>query len=256
MLLLQLNPFMHQKINQVEIVSLERIKQNWRNISVTLCLDVYDYTGYLCSGMAAPPPSNVTEWFILCRSNPVVGLFYLGLADVVIMILWIPMVLALYILLIKNNGTWMTISMIFIIVGVAVYIATNTAFSLLSLSKQFEAATSEAERSIILAAGQSFIALTEGTAARYLGMPLVWLSGMIISGIMLKGNQFRRATAWVGIFGLGLLIVSVPFAGYTTTGSSTIPVIAIIFVTYTGGGILSLIWYIMVGIRLLKTRNQ
>jgi hypothetical protein len=83
---------------------------------------------YVPANMAAPPPSNVTEWFTLCQSNPVVGLFYLGLADVVIMILWIPMVLALFILLIKNNGTWMTISMIFIIVGVAVYIATNTAF--------------------------------------------------------------------------------------------------------------------------------
>lgn len=227
-------------------------------ISALLCALMYIIALgiYIPANIASPPPSNVTEWFTLFQSDPLVGLFYLGLADIVIMILWIPMVLALYTLLKQGDKAWLTLAVILVIVGVAVYIATNAAFSVLSLSQKFAEATSEADRATIMAAGQSFIALTDGTGARYLGMPLVWFSGIIISVIMLQSKIFRRPTAWFGILGLGFLILSVPFAGYTTTGSSTNIIMAIIFVTYTGGGILSLIWYIMIGTKLLKTQDQ
>jgi hypothetical protein len=83
-------------------------------------------------------------------------------------------------------------------------------------------------------------------------MPLVWLAGLILSVIMLRSKTFSKATAWVGILGLGLLVASMPFAGYTTTGPTTASVSTIIAVTYIGGGLLSLVWYILVGLRLLK----
>ena len=150
----------------------------------------------------------------------------------------------------------MTIAVIFVVVGVAVYIATNTSFSMLSLSHQYEMATSEVEKTYILAAGQSLIAMKDGTGARYAGMPLVWLSGIIISLIMMKSNEFKGSTAWVGILGFGLLILSVPFAGYTTTGTTTFAMKAIIFLTYMAGGILSLMWYIMAGTTLIKFQGQ
>jgi len=50
---------------------------------------------------------------------------------------------------------------------------------------------------------------------------------------------------------LGLLLVSIPFAGYTTAGTTTAVVSAIVAVTYIGGGLLSLAWYILIGLRLL-----
>jgi hypothetical protein len=158
----------------------------------------------------------------------------------------------LYAVLKQSSKSWATVATVFIFVGMAVYLATNTAFSMLSLSHQYAAAATEAQRSIVLAAGQAMIAVSEGTGGQYTGMPLAWLAGLILSIVMLRSRIFSKATAWVGILGLGLLLASVPFAGYTTTGPTTAVVNAIVAITYIGGGLLSLAWYILVGLRLLK----
>lgn len=200
----------------------------------------------------SPPPSTVLEWFMLFQTNPITGLFFLGFADIVIMLLWGPMSLALYAALKKSNKAWSLVATTFVFVGMAVYLATNTAFSMLSLSHQYAFATTEAQKSFLLSAGQALIAISEGTGGQYVGMPLAWLSGLILSAIMLRNKYFNKATAWVGILGLGLLLASMPFAGYTTTGPTTAIVSAIIAVTYIGGGLLSLAWYILVGLRLLE----
>ena len=93
---------------------------------------------------AGPPPSTVLEWFTVFQTNPLTGLFFLGLADIVIMILWGPMSLALYAALKQSGKSWSMIAAAFVFVGMAVYLATNTAFSMLFLSHQYAAAATEA----------------------------------------------------------------------------------------------------------------
>jgi hypothetical protein len=207
---------------------------------------------YVPAYRAGPPPSTVLEWFTLFQDRWLTGLFFLGLADIVIVILWGPMSLALYAALKQANKTWSRIAATLVFVGMAVYLATNTAFSMLSLSQKYAAATTEAQKSIVLAAGQAMIAVSEGTGGQYTGMPLVWLAGLILSVVMLRSKAFSKATAWVGILGLGLGLASMPFAGYATAGPTTAAVSAIVAVTYIGGGLLSLAWYILVGRRLLQ----
>jgi hypothetical protein len=201
---------------------------------------------------AGPPPATPFDWFTFFQTSPITGLFYLGLADVVIMLLWGPLSLALYAALKQSNRTWSLIATSFVFVGMAVYLATNVAFSMLSLSQQYALAATGAEKASVLAAGQALVALSQGTGGQYLGMPLAWFAGVILSVVMLRSTTFSKATAWVGIVGLGLLIASVPFAGYTTAGPMTAVVSAIVAVTYMGGGLLSLAWYILVGRSLLK----
>jgi len=207
---------------------------------------------YIPAYRAGPPPGTALEWLTLLQVNPLTGLFFLGLADIVIMILWGPMSLALYAALKKSSRTWSMIAAAFVFVGMAVYLATNTAFSMLSLSHQHAAATTEAEKSIVLAAGQAILAVGGGTGGQYTGMPLAWLGGLLMSAVMLRSKVFSKATAWVGMLGLALLLASIPFAGYTTTGPATPVESAIIAVTYIGGGLFSLAWYILVGLKLLK----
>ena len=207
---------------------------------------------YIPANLAGPPPSTVLEWFTLFQNDRLTALFFLGFADIIIMICTGPMFLALYAVLRRTNRTWMVIATSFAIVGMAVYLATNTVFSMLSLSDQFAAATTESQRSLLLAAGQAMLATVEGTGGRYLGLPLVWVSSLIVSVVMLQSKVFSKATAYVGIVGFALLAASIPFATYTTTGESTAAVSAIIFVTYFGGGLLSLAWYILVAVRLLR----
>ena len=233
---------------------------NWNGLykiggaAALICAVMYLITMgiYIPAYRAGPPPGTVIEWYTLFQTNWLTGLFFLGLADSVIMVLWSPMSLALYAALKPTNKTWVIVATALAFVGIAVYLATNTAFSMLSLSHQYAVATTEAQKSLILAAGQAILAVSEGTGGQYMGMPLAWVAGLIISAVMLRSEVFSKATAWVGILGLGLLLASIPFAGYTTTGPTTAVVGAIIAVTYTGGGLLPLAWYILVGLRLLK----
>jgi hypothetical protein len=203
---------------------------------------------YIPAYRAGPPPGSINEWFSLFERDRLTGLFSLGLADIVIMLLWVPLAVALYTALKQIGRMWLTILMPLVFIGIAVYLATNIAFSMLTLSIQYEAAASETQKSLILGAGQALIAISQGTGA-YFGMPLVWFASLIISMVMLKSSSFDPVVAIVGMVGFGLLLVGVPFASYTTTGTMTTAVTAIVAVSYIGGGLLSLIWYVLVGLR-------
>ncbi|HSF82504.1 MAG TPA: DUF4386 family protein [Anaerolineales bacterium] len=208
---------------------------------------------YVPANLASPPPETVLDWFDVFENSPVTGLFYLGLGDVIIMLLWCPMALALYAVLKKSNRTWSLIATGFVFVGIAVFLATNAAFSMLSLSQEYAAASTEAEKSILLAAGQAMLAVTRGTGQLFAGMQLVWFAGFVLSVVMLRSEAFSKATAWAGILGLGLLVAGIIGGGhYTSTGDYTAVQGIIVAVQYVGGGLLSLAWYILVGLRLWR----
>ena len=224
-------------------------------VAALICAVMYLITlgVYVPANLASPPPETVLEWFAVFEQSPITGLFFLGLADVIIMILWGPMSLALYIMLRQSNKTWALIAIPFVFVGMAVFLSTNTAFSMLSLSQAYAAATAEAEKSILQAAGQAMLAVSRGTGALYAGMPLAWFAGLIFSILMLRSEVFGKATAWAGIVGFGLLVAGTPFGGhYTATGTPTAFQSVMVALQYVGGGLLSLAWYFLVGLRLLK----
>ncbi len=219
-------------------------------IAALICAGMYFVTMaiYIPAYQVAPPPATVLEWFTLFQANALTGLFFLGLADVIISILWCPLSLALYTILKQSNHAWATIATAFVFVGVATFLATNTAWAMLYLSNQYAVTTTEAQRSTLLSAGQALVAVAEG--ARML--PLISLAGMILSILMLRHKMFSKATAWTGILGLGLLAISGLFAGYATAGPTTAITSIIVGVTYAGGGLLSLAWYIVIGLKLLR----
>lgn len=240
---------------------LTTVDSTWRSLyrvggaAALLCALMYVITLviYVPANIASPPPTTVLEWFDVFAVSPVTGLFYLGLGDVIIMLLWGPMALALYAVLKSTNPPWSLIATAFVFVGMAVFIATNSSFSMLSLSQEYAAAATETEQASLLAAGQAMLAVTRGTGHLYTGMQLVWIAGLVLSIIMLRSKAFSKATAWVGIIGLGLLVVGIiGGAHYTSTGEISGVQEVIVAVQYIGGGLLSLAWYILVGLRLLK----
>ena len=58
----------------------------------------------------------------------------------------------------------MAIALVFELVGIVTYFASTAAFEMLSLSNQYAFATTDAERSVLLAAGQVMLAIWQGTA--------------------------------------------------------------------------------------------
>src|SRR6476660_4739411 len=89
--------------------------------------------------LISPPPTTVLDWFTLFHQNAFVGLLDLDL----LMLIGIAMSGLIYI---------------------ALFFASNTAFNMLALSGQYDAATTDAERSQLLAAGQATLAIWQGSS--------------------------------------------------------------------------------------------
>lgn len=201
-------------------------------------------TGIINAGPSASP-STIIDWFMLLQNNKLLGLTLLNLFDLVNYALVGLIFLALFAALRRASQSWMVIAAALGFAGITVYFASNQAFTLLSLSQQYKAETTDAQRVMLLAAGQAILAIHQNASYAgsgiYLSFLLVSVAGLIISTVMLRSSIFSKGTAYLGIlangFGLGYYIVFA-FAP------------ALVFIPLSISAIFLLIWYLRVGGRL------
>ena len=192
-------------------------------------------------------PDSVIDWFALLQNNRLLGLAFLNIFDVVDYALVGLMFLALYAVLQKGSKGALVIALACGLVGIAVYFAINTAFSMLSLSSQYAAATTGAQKSMLLVAGQVMLAINHGTGI-YLSIFLQAIAGLMFSVIMFHSGIFNRATIYIGILASAFdlvycfTIAFVPSIGNDLIAVCTLPI----------AGLLLMIWHILIGLRLLK----
>jgi len=153
-----------------------------------------------------PPPSTVLGWFTLFQDNALVGLLDMDLLLIVDYALMGMLFLALWAALRRVSQSFMAIALTLELVGVTTYFASTAAFEMLSLSNSYAAATTEAERSTLVAAGQAMIATWQGTAFN-VSYILGAVALLVVSVVMLRSNVFSRITAYVGILASALMFV-------------------------------------------------
>jgi hypothetical protein len=95
----------------------------------------------------------VADWFTLFQSNWFLGLRNLGLLNLIGAALLTPAFLAIYFALRREVEPWAAAGVILFFVGMAVYLSTNRAFAMLSLSGQYARAITDAQRTLL--AGQA-----------------------------------------------------------------------------------------------------
>ncbi len=158
-----------------------------------------------------PPPTDVNGWFTLFQRNRFLGLLDLDLIMVVVSALLIPLYLALYIALRRVSQSFSLIALALGLIGSAVMISANPAFSLLSLSDGYAAATTTAQQAMYLAAGQAALTNWTGTAfdMAYL---FTGLAGLAFGALMLRSDLFSKVTAFAGI-AMGVLSIVPATAG-------------------------------------------
>lgn len=194
-----------------------------------------------------PQPETVSGWFMLFQSNKIIGLLDFWGLEVPMYMMFTIVFLALYAALKKANKSLMAIALAFALLGIGTFFATNNPFSMLSLSHQYEAATTEAQRSTLLAAGQAVLANTNqrGVGGFNTGLFLVSAAGLIVSSVMLQSSSFGRSTAWVGIAAYALSLAD--YLREALTLSAAIALLVIL-----PGALLLMIWFGLVGRRLVQ----
>ena len=202
-------------------------------------------------GILGQPPSTVTlsavaDTFTLFHNNKLLGLLEFDLLGIVIYILLVPTLLALYAVLRRASASLMAIGTIFFFIGITVYFTSNTIFCMLYLGDQYAAATSDAQRSMFLTAGQALLTIFTVTAFS-LSYVMVSAALLIVAAVMLRSAIFSRVTAYVGILANMLAVGSIAVGSTPLTFSPMV------------GGILSLIsivplliWFALIGRRLFQ----
>jgi len=194
-----------------------------------------------------PPPASIRGWFDLFQNNTLIGILDFWGLEIPMYFMFILVFLALYFLLKETHPNLTVIALILVIVGSAIFFSTNNPFSMLTLSNQHAAATTNAEKSALLGAGQVILANTNQRAVGgfNIGLLCVSLAGLLTSLVMVSSHVFNRSTAYIGILAFTLSLAD--YLRQALTQSLVISMLVILL-----GALFLLIWFILVGRRLYQ----
>jgi len=212
-------------------------------------VELVQFRGFgIFSGVPAEAPMRAGDWFMLLKTNPIIGLVLLGLIDLVNYALVGLIFLALFGALVNINKSAVVVATAAVLIGIAVFYASNQAFAMLNLSRQFSAATSEEQRTMMLSAGEALLAVNnpaliyQGTGF-YISLFLVLMAGLIDSVVMLKGDRLGKIAAWIGILANGIGLFYFIFLIFWQE---------ILWLPHTLSAPLRMVWYVLIAIKLFK----
>lgn len=185
-----------------------------------------------------PQPTTVIGHFTQLQSNVLLGLLDFDLMLILAEACSVLILLALYAALRRASPSLMTIALTLGLFGTALFFAVNPTFSMLYLSDQYQAATTEVQRASFLAAGEALWANYNGTAFG-LFFILGGIASLLIAVVMLRSGIFSKTTAAVGmLMGVMMLVPPLPPLGMVGLVLSYIVIVP------------AAIWYILIARRL------
>jgi len=170
------------------------------------------------------------------------------LLTVIFIPLYYLIFLGIFLALNGKKNPWSIIALLSVFVGVTLFLATPSTFSMLSLSDKYATATSATQQDQFLAAGEAILAadMWHGTGAVFGGI-LIQFGAVLFSILMLSANIFNKLTAYVGIITHGL-----DFAHFFFL--FLIPPVGVILLAIAGT--LYLLWFPLIGVRLVQLGKQ
>jgi hypothetical protein len=157
---------------------------------------------HIAAFVAWPPPLEGTalDWFAVFDRSALIGFVSMDLFLMADYALLVPIYLGLYVALRERSPSLALLGTGFGLASMAIYFASNPAIEMWTLSQQYAAATDDAQRALIAAAGEATIVRYQGTAfhTNYL---LGSLAGMLVSWAMLREPAFGRVAGWMGVLG-------------------------------------------------------
>jgi len=242
-------------LSENDVKSERLITADWRGFLqiggyaslLTLLLAVFELLITFWPGGNEEGLNTIVDWFDFFQENPFMGLRTLGLVNFGLISLGVVVMVALYGVLHKTSGGWVMLAAVLSFMSAGVFFATNRAFPMLVLSNQYAAATSDTQRAMLEAAGTVMIAVGQSHApGTFMAYILGSLSSIIIAFVMLRSDFFSNSTAYVGMIAFTCLLIFEIMASAFPSLFQSLMLLAGV------GGILSMVWQGMVGLRLLK----
>jgi hypothetical protein len=205
---------------------------------------------FLPGGGVSTSVYSTIDWYILFQNNPFLALRNLGLLNIILTFLSIPTFLALFGVHRHSNKAFAALAIIISFIGVAVFLSTNRAFSMLELSRQYMIAHSDNEKTLLVSSGQAMLSVGKShTPGTFLAFFLTETAGILISFVMLKSKSFNKIASYSGIIAFSFLLAYEFCVCFIQTLSFS-------FIFAMFGGIFSIIWYILISIKLFRLSNK
>jgi hypothetical protein len=215
---------------------------------IVLCGIILDVVvGSITGGNIDALPQTAVERFNQFRESPLLGLYNLDLLNIINQIILIPTIFALYTAHRETNQPSALLSLILFLVGTTIFVAGNTALTMLDLSHKYFATESNEQRMLLSAAGEAMLAKgSHGSLGVFMGFALIPFSNALMSGVMLSGKIFSRTTGYVGLIGNSLMVVYVILVTF-------IPAVEKMAMAFAmPAGLLVMLWMILFTIKLFK----
>jgi len=150
---------------------------------------------------------SAAEWFAVYQESPFDGLYSLGILNIFYMIAMLPVYFALLWAHRRRQGVQAALVVIVFLLSMSIYISTNAAIPLLVLSNKYALATTEIQKTILVAAGEAILARGEDfTPGSFISLLLGTIAAISISIVMLQGGIFGKRKP-----GSGSLVLRVYF---------------------------------------------
>jgi len=146
----------------------------------------------------APGNKSTEQIFVMLQAHPLGGMISLDLFLLLGNLFSLFIFLGLYISLKRLNPSYALMALAVGLLGLVLLIPARPIPELFALSKSYTAATTDADKSQLLAAGTALLALFNGIGW-FLNTLLGGLSLLVSSIIMLRSKDFSKAAAWIGI---------------------------------------------------------
>lgn len=189
-------------------------------------------------------PTTAEEYFTVLQQDRLVGILRMDLPSLLNVILFTVTAFAIYGVLRQVDDLYPALATALIFTGVAISVATHSAFSLIHLSEQYALATTDLQRSHLLAAGEAIIASDwwHSTGGAMAG---IFLQGgmVLLSFVMLRSSHFSKGTAYTGMVANGLDWVHILVGLF-------LPTLGAILLSI--GGLFYLAWYPLLGRDLFR----
>jgi hypothetical protein len=193
------------------------------------------------------PATTVLDWIELYRSNPFMGMRNMGLLNIIMVALGMPMTLALYGAHRRVNQASAALATVISFVGVATFFATNRAFPMLDLSQRYAAAATDAQRAVLIAAGRSMLSVGQShSAGTYLAFFLAEIGGLVMAVVVLRGGVFSKLIGVLGLVANACFLIFEAYASFITGLSGPVMALAVC------GGLLSMVWNVLIALRLFQ----
>lgn len=238
-----------KRIQHMDKTSTETGNSNWKHLyliggTAPLISLAFYLSQFLIMFSGETYPTTPEGWFTLFQRNKLLGLFFLNALDIFSIAILGLMFLALYIALRQTNPSYMAIATYFAFLGIMVFVTSRAVMvsGTLSLSEQYATATTEAQRSQVLGAGQAITSVSRATPET-IGFFFMAVAGLIISVVMLHSETFSKVIAYIGI--LGCIVTLANDISLVIAPSSAAIIMPI-------NGLFWFIWWILVGLRLIQ----